>query len=264
AVDDGFGSDFDQDGVTEPGGDCDDTDAAIHPGAPEVPDAADQDCDDRDPAVHPAAPEVCNGVDDDCDGQVDDEDDEVVGAPTWYLDSDGDGHGHGGLDVISACEAPRGYVESSDDCDDEDPDFHPGAVEDDCTDPNDYDCDGLVAFADDDQDGVAACEDCDDQAPGVYPGATEVCNGIDDDCDGAVDAADLGVVGAQTYHPDSDGDGYGDPAVGAVACQPPQGYVSDASDCDDQDASLNPETQWYIDFDGDGWGADSSFTQAAC
>ncbi|MCA9570894.1 MAG: hypothetical protein KC656_23800, partial [Myxococcales bacterium] len=92
------------------------------------------------------------------------------------VDSDGDGHGHGGLDVISACEAPRGYVESSDDCDDEDPDFHPGAVEDDCTDPNDYDCDGLVAFADDDQDGVAACEDCDDQAPGVYPGATEVCN----------------------------------------------------------------------------------------
>lgn len=47
------------------------------------------------------------------------------------------------------------------------------------------DCEGLSEDAD--QDGYPASEECDDDNAGVYPGAVEVCNGIDDNCDGAID-----------------------------------------------------------------------------
>jgi tartrate-resistant acid phosphatase type 5 len=57
------------------------------------------------------------------------------------------------------------------------------------------DDDDSVATADDDDstepdhdgDGFDAPEDCDDTDPEIHPDALEVCNGVDDDCDGAVD-----------------------------------------------------------------------------
>ena len=52
---------------------------------------------------------------------------------------------------------------------------------------------------------VANNTDCNDGNPAVHPGATEVCNGIDDDCNGQVDD---GLVFTR-YYPDADGDGYG-------------------------------------------------------
>lgn len=51
--------------------------------------------------------------------------------------------------------------------------------------------DGLFAVcdgADHDGDGFSGCGgDCDDTRAGIHPGAVEVCNGLDDDCDGAID-----------------------------------------------------------------------------
>ena len=60
-------------------------------------------------------PTVCSGVDEGCDGLIDDEDDSVSGAVTWYEDGDGDG-----LDTssVEACEQPSGYVADGSDCDD--------------------------------------------------------------------------------------------------------------------------------------------------
>jgi hypothetical protein len=50
------------------------------------------------------------------------------------------------------------------------------------------DCERNGAGADQDGDGVRWCDDCDDANPAVHPGATEMCgNGIDDNCNGAVD-----------------------------------------------------------------------------
>jgi len=106
---------------------------------------------------------------------------------------------------------------------------------------------------------VAACEapsgtvadatDCDDTDPSVNPGATEVCNEVDDDCDGGADDADPdGVPGdAATWYADADGDGYGDAATTAVSCQEPTDHVVDATDCDDGDSDIFPGAEERCD-----------------
>jgi MYXO-CTERM domain-containing protein len=111
--------------ATDPTGECDDTDAAVNPGAVEV-------CDEA-------------GVDEDCDGLTEDTDDSVDpdSMSTWHSDSDGDGHGDPDAPV-RACAQPDDAVTDSTDCDDTDAAVHPGATElpDDGI---DQDCDGADA-----------------------------------------------------------------------------------------------------------------------
>ena len=240
--------------------------------------AADVDCDDANPDVFPGADEVCDGVDDDCDGTVDED---ATDAETWYRDADGDGHGDAANAVVT-CEEPEGYASTDDDCDDGDAAFHPGAPEDDCTDPSDYNCDGSVGYADADGDGWAACEECDDGAAAVNPGQVEVCDGLDNDCDGGVDTD---ALDASPFFADTDADGYG-AGEPLLACEAPEGTVRDDSDCDDHDDAVHPGAieicnghdddcngvsdldatdapTWYRDANGDGYGTAHS-TQAAC
>ena len=235
------------------------------------------DCDDANPAVYPGAVELCNGLDDD---GVEDIDEEAVDASTWYADTDTDGYGAG--DAISSCEQPDGTSAVDGDCDDADTAYHPGAEESDCTDPNDYNCDGAVGYADNDADGFPACEDCDDFDDDVNPDAEEVCNGEDDDCDGSID---VGASDADTWYADTDADGYGDATMTSEACDQPSGYVADATDCDDSSAETNPAgteicndidddcdddideeatdaPTWYADTDADGYGDAASSTDS--
>jgi len=79
-------------------------------------------------------------------------------------------------------------------------------------------------------------EDCDDRNPDVHPGAPEQCNGVDDDCDGVVDN-DPQVL---TWYFDFDHDGFGDAEVETESCLQPEGYVSNAADCDDDDPEVSP------------------------
>ncbi len=295
-------------GAIAEAGDCDDTDAAWHPGAAEDdctdPNdyncdgsvgyvdadgdgfAACAECDDTAAAVNPAAVEVCNGADDDCDGAIDDADAslDTTGASAWYVDADADGYGDDAAATL-ACDAPVGSVAEAGDCDDTDAAWNPGIAEDDCTDPNDYNCDGSVGYADADGDGFAACAECDDTVAAVNPAATEVCNGADDDCDGATDDADdsLDPSSAPSWYADADADTFGDPGANVVACVQPEGTVADATDCDDTAAAVNPAAAevcnridddcdgavddadpgldttsaatWYTDADGDTYGA---------
>ncbi len=265
------------------------------------------DCDDSDPAAYPGADEYCDGHDDDCDGSVDE--DTAVDAATWYADGDGDGYGDASS-TATACSVPSGYVSGSTDCDDGDAAAYPGA--DEYCDGNDDDCDGSVDestavdaatwYADSDSDGygdassssvacsapsghVSDATDCDDSDAAAYPGADEYCDGHDDDCDGDVD--EDSAVDASTWHPDRDGDGYGDASTSASACSAPSGSIADGSDCDDYDSAVYPGTDeycdgydndcdgrvdesdavdastWYADSDGDGYG-DPSVTYTAC
>ena len=173
------------------------------------------DCDDTRASVHPEADEVCNGVDDACDGVADED---ATDAATWYADADGDGHGEAET-TTTACGLPLGYAALDDDCDDENAQIHPGAREDDCTDPVDYNCDGSVGNADADEDGFDACADCDDAAAGVNADADEICNEIDDNCDGVLDEDD--ATDASTWYADADGDGHGGAQFTATACAAP-------------------------------------------
>ena len=65
------------------------------------------------------------------------------------------------------------------------------------------------------------------------------------------------------WNMDRDHDGFGDPSIFVLADTKPAGYVADQSDCNDLDASINPNTIWYRDADGDGYGS-SSQTIAQC
>jgi len=242
----------------------------------------DDDCDDSNAAVYPGAPERCDGLDDNCDGQVDEG---ATDAPTYYADADGDGYGAAD-NSLTACSMPDGYVDNADDCNDASTAYHPGAPDESCDAPDDYNCDGSIGFADADGDGSSACDDCDDADAARHPGATELCDGVDNDCDGAVDA---NAADAPTWYADADGDGFGDPSTGQAACAAAPGQVADNTDCDDGAATaypLAPErcsdaidndcdgqineadavdaTTWYFDADLDGHGAPSGADLAAC
>jgi hypothetical protein len=145
---------------------------------------------------------------------------------------------------------------------------------------------GVLEYADADGDGYDEVSDCDDGDASVHPGADEVCNGVDDDCDGFVDDDDPGSEDGELWYPDLDDDGYGDPSGGESACEPPDGWVADASDCDDADASVHPGADeacngvdddcdgdidegsadlatFWADADGDGYG-DADVAIEAC
>ncbi|NOY24344.1 MAG: sialidase, partial [Oligoflexia bacterium] len=195
---------------------------------------SDVDCNDSDASVNPGGLEVCDGIDNDCDGEIDED-----VSTTFYADADGDSYGDPDTPA-EACSLPAGYVSAGTDCNDDDAEVYPGAVEV-CNEIDD-DCDGDVDedvtdtyLADADGDGfgdadawVDACEapegyvadpgddtliDCDDTTDAVWPGAPEVCDELDNDCDGEVDE---GVT--TIYYADLDGDGYGDSGVTSEAC----------------------------------------------
>lgn len=211
-------TDDDLDGYSELQGDCNDSDNSIFPGGTELAyDGIDQDCKDNHP-----------NLDNDGNDLVD-------------VDNDG----------FIATEA------DGSDCNDASETVHPDAAEtcnnidDDCNTQVDegvqltfyQDADGDT-FGTSTQTTLACAQpsgyasntlDCNDQNVQIYPGATEVCNELDDDCNGDIDSEVL-----ETYYADADGDSFGDPNTPVLACNIEAGIVADDQDCNDQSSSSNP------------------------
>ncbi|MFH1426538.1 MAG: putative metal-binding motif-containing protein, partial [Candidatus Kerfeldbacteria bacterium] len=258
--------DDDGDGKTENQGDCDDADATTYPGATELEDGVDNDCDgtidegtdaydddgdgktenqgdcdDNNVWVSPELPEYPDELDNDCNGLIDD--------TTDAYDDDGDGYCEGyDLDGDGTDDCSDGT--DIGDCDDAEVAVNPGMAE--MENEVDDDCNGLVddgtlAYDDDhdgwcegydlDGDGTDDCSDgstpgdCDDDDIWANPDIPEFIDGVDNDCNGAIDD------GTDAF--DDDGDTFSEMD----------------GDCDDTNSDIfpnNPETEDQLDNDCNG------------
>jgi hypothetical protein len=263
---DGYGI-VDLPDCTNAGGDCDDSNANIHPGASDsncnnidenctggadegyVPDAGcgvgdcllnntpsscaggvETACQPGTPAIEgPFGDPTCSGgADEDCDGLIDSVDDNCLSP---CVDNDGDGYGNPG---DASCTSGS----AADDCDDTDDKVYPGATR--ICDGKDSNCDGRLDFASDvdpDGDGYPNCNECAPNNPNINPGVIEgpygdpTCSdGLDNDCDWLVDE---GEPACQSPCIDEDEDGYYSTAS-LPACTFP------LDDCDDSNPAINP------------------------
>jgi hypothetical protein len=194
--------------------------------------------------------EVCDGFDNDCDpSTLDGSQDPLVGAPCDGDDSDLCQEGtatctDGALfcddfsdDSIEICNG------ADDDCD--------GVADNDALDAPTWFEDGDGDFFGTDEgarvqclapagDWVADGGDCNDDDDAVFPTAAEICNGVDDNCDGGID---VDAEDAELGFNDADGDGFGPDETGMLYCDLPPDVVLDGGDCDESDETgfdVNP------------------------
>ena len=146
-------------------------------------------------------------------------------------------------------------------------------------------------IVDADNDGWGQDQDCNDADPMIFPTQDEICDEVDNDCDGEVDEAAIDMT---TFFTDSDGDGFGDGDAEVQACGEGEGVVADNTDCDDTDDAIHPDAtevcdsiqtdedcdgaaddlddstdestmlRWYIDADQDGYGDELDAGILAC
>jgi len=169
--------------------------------------ADEEDCEPLNAWVHPDAIEVCNGVDDNCNGQTDEE----------FTDTDEDGI----ADCVDNDADGDGYLNDDDNC--------PLAAN-----PlqQDYDQDGLgdACDIDDDNDNDPDEFDCEEKNPAINHWALEICDGVDNNCNGSIDEGfpdiDMDAL-ADCMDDDDDGDDIPD-----VADNCPVTYNPDQADTD--------------------------------
>ncbi|MFZ5445341.1 MAG: putative metal-binding motif-containing protein, partial [Myxococcota bacterium] len=261
------------------------------------------DCNDSSAQVKPTAAEVCNGIDDDCAGGADD----GLTFSQYYLDGDGDGFGAAGSQPQSACAPVSGRVTNATDCNDANAAVKPGAsetcngVDDNCNSQTDEGLTFVDYYPDVDGDSFGSSSasaqrsctpiagrvtnrtDCNDTNAAINPGRSEVCNGLDDNCNAQTDEG----LATQNYYVDLDADGFGaSGSTPTASCGPVAGRVTNNTDCNDANTAVHPGTaelcnsiddncdgqidngvatqNYYVDGDGDGFGAAGSVATPSC
>ena len=206
---------------------------------------------------------MCDGGDEDCNP-----------ATLGFLDGDGDGASPSAY----SNPQPDGSTLRGPDCNDDDPAIRPGApngpmlgcdgIDNDCNGSVDVGCPCTtgsivdcgapeeLAMVGQCRPGIQTC--IDGALTEVCSGAThpteEFCDGRDNNCDGEIDEG-----AKDTYYPDNDGDGFGDPAgAPALACSPPTGFVRDHSDRDDTNSAIHPGAAEVCDAAGASGSADEN------
>ncbi len=129
----------------------------------------------------------------------------------------------------------------------------------DCNTADDEDGDGLASCDDSDCDSVCDVDgdgfvgpsfggdDCDDADPSINPEAAELCDGIDNNCNGLTDIDDPYIDDEIEWYPDGDGDGFGRDVEPQIQCDPPPGAVSNNTDCLDDDPDIHPDATEICD-----------------
>jgi hypothetical protein len=183
----------------------------------------------------------------------------TIANENFYFDADGDGFGD--LNILSiTCVQPAGYVTNATDCNDANFSINESASET-CNNA-DENCNGQIDeglvfsnyYYDFDQDGFGTADfiefacatpagyvdnslDCNDMNFSVNAAATEICNDIDDDCNGEIDNG----LTYSAYYADADGDTFGDINNSESFCTDPGSlFVTNDTDCDDTNALVNP------------------------
>lgn len=229
------------------------------------------DCDDTQPAINPAAPEICfDPYDNNCSGTMDETG--ALGCFTYYLDADHDNYGDPSASACLCAPAGQWTATNGNDCDDTNIQVNPTAPE--APDRLDNNCNGEkdegTIYYDDDGDGycdsnIEPCTlqngqlvawdngDCNDTTALVSPAAQEVCfDSIDNDCSGYYDDG-VNAVNCFSYNIDGDQDGFGGSGT-ACYCDETYPYTeNNSNDCYDSNASTHPgQTGFFGVHRGDG------------
>ncbi|MHC0443481.1 DUF6443 domain-containing protein, partial [Flavobacterium sp. 3-210] len=211
--------------------DCNDSDATLNPNTNWYRDA-DGDTFGNSALIvkqctQPAGGYVRNALD------IDDATANITNIAPQYFYYDGDGDTFGNPSVfVYYSNKPNYYVSNSGDCNDSDATLNPNT--------------NWYRDADGDTFGNSALivKQCAQPAGGYVRNALDINDST----------ANITNITPQNFYQDNDGDTFGNPSVSVYYSNKPNNYVSNSSDCNDSDATLNPNTNWYRDADGDTFG----------
>lgn len=239
---DGFGTGLVVPMCSNPGGyslfdgDCDDTDPLINPATVWYADMDNDGYGDKTLSETACNSTLTNATMDSTD--CNDADAALNPATLWYADADSDGFGDDNTFENGCTSTLINATMVSGDCNDASATINPNTVWYEDSDNDGYGNDASFETACNTSFAIGSLQggDCDDSQATVYIGAVEICDGMDNNCDGDTDE-DLPMT---EYYMDNDRDLYGGGSAGVFCYDPGLDYTVNPGDCNDDDPLINP------------------------